>query len=241
MIIPSLPGSGILLDKTQVGYINQLLSSTSYFQLGLVGLISLIILLPSIFYGFGARTIRNDNDIVNFITSSKNNIGYLILLLFFMSQFIAIFRKTNLGMIINIWFINILNSLNMSGLPLILLFFIFVIICNLFLPSYISKWAIFAPSIIPLFMQSSLSPEFAQIIYRSAISSSNLITPLLPFYVIYLGYLQIYTKQDDVITIGKSFKILLPYFIFFTIVYLVLIIIWFITGIPLGIGVLPTI
>ena len=241
MIIPSLPGSGLLLDKTQVGYINQLLSPTSYFQLGLVGLISLIILMSSIFYGFGARTIKNDNDIINFITSAKNNIGYLILLIFFISQFVSIFRKTNLGTIVNIWFINILNSLNISGLPLIVLFFIFVLIGNLFLPSYITKWSILAPNVIPLFMQSSMSPEFAQLIYRSAISSSNLITPLLPFYVIYLGYLQIYTKQDDVITIGKSIKLTIPYFVFFSIIYLVLIIIWYVTGLPIGPNVFSTI
>lgn len=240
MIIPSLPGSGILLDKSQIGYINQLLSPTSYFQLGLVGLISLIILMSSIFYGFGARTIKTDNDIINFITSSKNNIGYLILLLFFVSQFVAIFKKTNLGTIINIWFINILNGLNVSGLPLIILFFIFVLIGNLFMPSYISKWSVLAPNVIPLFMQSSMSPEFAQVIYRSAISSSNLITPLLAFYVIYLGYLQIYTKQDDVITIGKSIKLTMPYFVSFSITYLVLVIIWYVTGLPLGSSIYPT-
>ena len=241
MIIPSLPGSGILLDKTQSGYINQLLSSSSYFQLGLVGLITTVILLSSIFYGFGARTIKNDNDIINYITSSKNNIGYLILLLFFMSQFIYIFKKTNLGSIINIWFVNILNSLNISGLPLIILFFVFVLIGNMFMPSYLSKWSIISPGVMPLFMQSSLSPEFAALIYRTATSASNLITPLLAFYVIYLGYLQIYTKQDDVITIGKSIKLMIPYFLIFTLTYLVLIIIWYVTGLPIGPGVYPTI
>ena len=44
------------------------------------------------------------------------------------------------------------------------LFFIFVLIGNLFLPSYITKWSILAPNVIPLFMQSSMSPEFAQLI-----------------------------------------------------------------------------
>ena len=239
MIIPNLPGSGILLDKTQSGYINQLLSSTSYFQLGLVGLISAIILLSSVFYGFGARTIKNDNDIINFITSSKNNVGYLILLLFFASQFIDIFKRTNLGTIVNVWFVNILNTLNVSGLPLVVLFFIFVLIGNLFLPSYITKWSILAPSVVPLFMQSSMTPEFAQMIYRCAISSSNLITPLLAFYVIYLGYLQIYTKQEDVITIGKSFKLTMPYFLFFSLIYIVLIIIWYVAGLPLGPTIFP--
>lgn len=242
MIIPncSLPGTGILLDTTASGYINQLLGSNSYFQQGLVVLVTGLFFIAGLFYGFGSKSIKNDNDIINFITSSKNNIGYLIILLFFASQFIAIFKKTNIGVVLNISLINLIQNLDITGLPLIVLFFVIVMVGSLFITVPTTKWSIMAPVIVPLFMQSNMSPEFAQLVFRSAISPINMVTPLLAYYVIYLGYLQIYNKTDEVITIRKSFKYMLPYTILFGLTFLILIIIWYIIGLPIGPGVYPT-
>ncbi len=242
MIIPNcpLPGTGILLDTSAKGYINQLLGSNSYFQQGLVVLVTGLLFVAGLFYGFGSKSIKNDNDIINFITSSKNNIGYLIILLFFASQFIAIFKKTNIGVVLNISLINFIDSLNITGLPLVILFFVVVMVGSLFVAVPSTKWSIMAPVIVPLFMQSNMSPEFAQLVFRSAISPVNMITPLLAYYVIYLGYLQIYNKTDDVITIKKSFKYMAPYTLLFALTFLILIIIWYIIGLPIGLGVYPT-
>lgn len=239
MIIPGLPFSGILLDTTSTGYINQLFGSNSYFQQGLVVLVSALLFVAGLFYGIGAKTIKSDKNVIDFITSSKNNIGYLIILILFASQFIAIFKKTNIGTIINIWIIDILKMGNISGLPLIILFFGLTIIGSIFLPSPSIKWSIMAPSIVPLFMQSNLSPEFAQMVYRSAVSVGNLCTPLLAYFVIYLGYLQIYNRKDETITIGESFRYIRPYFIIFGLSFLLLIIIWYIIGAPIGPGINP--
>ena len=240
MIIPGLPFSGILLDTSVNGYINQLFSSNSYFQQGLVVLVSIILFIAGLFYGLGARTINSDKQIASFITKAINNVGYLIVLIFFAAQLIAIFKKTNIGTIINIWMINILKTSSISGLPLIIIFFVIAMIGNIFLPSPSLKWSIMAPAVVPVFMQANLSPEFAQMVYRSAISASNLMTPLLAYYVIYLGYLQIYNKKDETITIGESFKFMKPYFLIFAVSFLLLIIIWYIIGAPIGPGVLPT-
>lgn len=240
MIIPGLPFSGLLLDTSVTGYINQLFSYNSYFQQGLVVLVSILLFVAGLFYGIGAKTIKSDKQIADFISKSLNHIGYLIVLIFFISQFIAIFKKTNIGTIINIWMVNILKTSGISGLPLIIIFFIIAMIGNIFLPSPSLKWSIMAPAIVPVFMQSNLSPEFAQMVYRGAISASNLITPLLAYYVIYLGYLQIYNRNDETITIGESFKFMKSYFLIFAISFLLLIIIWYIIGAPIGPGVLPT-
>lgn len=240
MIIPGLPFSGILLDSEATGYINQLFGSNSYFQQGLVALVALVFFVAGLFYGIGARTIKSDKSLINFITSSKHNIMYLIILIFFASQLIAIFKKTNIGTLANIWILDFLKTTNISGLPLIILFFIFTIVGTILLPSPTLKWSIMAPSIVPLFMQSNLTPEFAQLVYRSAVSVGNLCTPLLAYYVIYIGYLQLYNRKDDTISIGQSFKFIRPYFIIFSITFLLLIIIWYIIGAPIGPSVQPT-
>ena len=166
--------------------------------------------------------------------------GYIIILIFFASQFIAIFKKTNIGIIVNIWMLNILKGINISGLPLIILFFIFTMIGNILLPSPALKWSILSPVAVPLFMQSNMTPEFAQIVYRTAISASNLITPMLAYYVIYIGYLQIYNRKDELVSMKDSFKYILPYCLIFALTFLILIVIWYIIGAPIAPGVYPT-
>ena len=113
-------------------------------------------------------------------------------------------------------------------------------ICNILSPNSVAKWSIIAPNIMPAVMKANISAEFAQLVFRSAISPVNMITPLLAYYVIYLGYLQIYNKTDDVITMSKSFKYMAPYTLFFGLTFLILIIIWYIIGLPIGLGVYPT-
>jgi len=239
MIIPGLPFSGILLDSSANGYVNQLLGVNSYFQQGLIVMIAAIFFISGLFYGLGSKTIKDDKDIIDFITSSKNNLGYLIILIFFASQFIAIFKKTNIGTVLTITFIDILKNLNITGLPLIMLFFILIMLSTIFLTSPTIKWSIIAPVMVPMFMQSNISPEFTQAIFRSATSVTNIMTPLLAYYVIYLGYLQIY-NDNEVITFSKSFKYMLPYSLLFGLTFLLLIIIWYIIGLPIGPGVYPT-
>jgi len=242
MIIPNtqLPGAGLLLDMSAEGYINQLFGSNSYFQQGLVVLVSALLFISGIAYGFGSKSIKSDNDIIDFITSSKNNIGYLIILLFFASQFIAIFKKTNIGTIINISLIEFIKNLNITGLPLIILFAIIIMLGNFLFTSTTLKWSVIAPTIVPIFMQSNISPEFVQIIYRSATSPMNILTPLLAYYVIYLAFLQIYSKDDEVVTMKKSFSYTFPYSLIFSLTFLILIVIWYIIGLPIGPGVYPT-
>lgn len=240
MIIPGLPFSGFLLDDSVSGYINQLFSSNSYFQQGLIVIVSFILFVAGLVYGICAKTIKNDKTVINFITSSFNRVGYILVLIFFAAQFIAIFKKTNIGTMANIWMLNILKSSSISGLPLVILFFIFAMIGNIFLPNPTLKWSILSPVIVPLFMQANMTPEFAQTIYRAAISTTNLITPLLAYYVIYLGYLQIYNRKDETVTIGASFKYLSPYWIIFGLTFLILIVIWYIIGAPIAPGVFPT-
>ena len=76
MIIPGLPFSGILLDVSANDYVHQLFGSNSYFQQGLVIIASTIMFVAGLFYGIGAKTIKDDKTVVNFITTSLNRIGY---------------------------------------------------------------------------------------------------------------------------------------------------------------------
>ena len=84
-------------------------------------------------------------------------------------------------------------------------------------------------------MQSSLTPEYAMAVFRAADSSLKGITPLFTYFVILLGFLQIYnTRKKDVITLTDGMSLMLPYTLTFSILWLLIILAFYIIGLPLG-------
>ena len=161
----------------------------------------------------------------------------LLVLIFFAAQFCLIFKETNIGVFIVASFSELLNNLPLTGLTLVLVSFLIVAISTIFVPVSSTKWAILAPVMVPLFMQSSLTPEFAQAVFRAADSALKGITPLFTYFVILIGFLQIYNKKKKhVITITDAMSLMVPYTIAFSLLWLLIIIGFYIIGIPLGIS-----
>lgn len=240
-LIPNLPLSGLLLDMNEVTYLGQVFGHNSYFQDGFTILISLFFIVISIAYGIGAKTIQNHKDLVEESGNHIADIGSLIILIFFASQFIAIFKKTNLATIITAWGTELINSANFTGLPLILLVIIVIAIINLFTTTPVAKWTILAPVVVPKLMQSNISPEFAQFILRAGDSMTKGFTPMLAFFVIFVGYLNMYNpNKKKPITIGESLKLIAPYCFIISLVWIIIIVLWYITGLPIGPDVYPT-
>ena len=242
MIIPNLPNSGMLLDMKENTYLGQLFGPNSYFQDGFTYMISLLLLFMGIFYGIGAKTLKSDKKLVEKMSESFSKVGSVLILLFVTSQFIAIFKDTNIGIIVTAWFANLIGYLKFSGIPLILITLLLVAVSNLFVTTPTAKWKIFSPVVVPLFMQSNMSAPFAQIIMRVGDSMTNGITPLLGCFAIYVGYLNIYNfDKKRPITIRNSITILMPYFGIVFVTWVLLVIGWYISGLPIGPGVYPTI
>ena len=241
MIIPNLPSSGMLLDMSEDTYLGQLFGTNSYFQDGFTYMVSLLFILTSIAYGLGAKTIKNDKNLIYgcekmFISSAE-----MVMLLFVASQFISIFRETNIGTIIATWGANILGSVSFSALPLIIVSLVLIAIANIFVTTPSSKWQIFAPVMVPAMMQANISPQFAQFILRAGDSMTAGITPLLAAFAIYIGYLNIYNKdKSKPITIHQALAYVMPYFTIISISWILLTIGWYLIGLPIGPGVYPT-
>lgn len=241
-LIPNLPFSGILLDMNEKAYVNQLFGENSYFQDGFTYLVSLMFILSGIAYGFGSKTIKNDKEIIENASKKLSGIGSVIMLIFVVAQFIAVFRKSNIGIIVTAWLASLLEHMTLSGLPLILISLVLIALSNFLLTSAASKWMIFSPIMVPMFMQSNISPQFAQIVLRAGDSMTKGFTPLLASFVIYIGYLNIYNlHKEKPYTIRKSLSMVAPYFVIISITWILIIIGWYIIGIPIGPGVYPTI
>ena len=240
-VIPNLPFSGMLLDMNEKIYLKQLFGDNSYFQDGFTYLVSLFLVLTSLAYGIGSKSIKNDKELLENASKKFQGIGSMIILIFVVSQFVAIWRKSNIGLIITAWLASLLEHMSLLGIPLLLITLIFIAISNIFLTSPTSKWMIFSPVVIPMFMQSNISPQFAQIVMRAGDSMTKGITPFLASFVIYIGYLNIYNlHKDKPYTIRKSLSIISPYFIIISITWILLVIGWYIIGLPIGPNVFPT-
>lgn len=241
-LIPNLPSSGLLLDMHEKTYLKQLFGENSYIQDGFTYLIATFFAVAGIAYGVGAKSIKNDKTLLENVSESFSKIGNIYILIFVVAQFIAIYKKTNIGMIITAWLANLLGHIEISGIPLIIVTLLLIAIANIFLTGPANKWLIFAPVVVPMFMQSNISAPFAQIVLRAGDSMTNGITPFLASFVIYIGYLNIYNlNKDKPYTIRKSIKMITPYFLLISATWILLIVGWYIIGLPIGPNVYPTI
>ena len=241
-LIPNLPFSGMLLDMDETLYVNQLFGENSYFQDGFTYLVSLVFILSGIAYGFGSKTVKNDKQIIENTNKKFISFGSVVILIFVVSQFIAIFRKSNIGLVVTAWLANLLEHMSVSGIPLILIALLLIAISNFLLTSPASKWMIFSPVMIPMFMQSNISPQFAQIVLRAGDSMTKGFTPFLASFVLYIGYLNVYNlHKERPYGIRKSLSLIAPYFLIISATWIVIIILWYIIGLPIGPGVSPTI
>ena len=101
---------------------------------------------------------------------------------------------------------------------------------------------IFSPVVVPLFMQNNISPQFAQIIMRAGQSITAGISPFMVFFVIYLAYLNIYNQNKErPITIKQSISFVIPYFAITALAWILIIVLWYVAGIPIGPNIKPTI
>ncbi|MDD3187441.1 MAG: AbgT family transporter [Bacilli bacterium] len=237
-IIPS-QFSGVLLDKTQIDYVEKLFSSTSPFGQGLPYIILFIAIICSLVYGRISKNLKTSLDFNEAFSSSFDKTGYIFALMFFVSQLIGLIDWTNIGNVIASNLVEFMSSLEFSGIPLIILTMIITIFITLLIPNTMDKWVIFSPLIIPLFMGANITPDFTQLIFGVSDGIGKMLTPIFPYYVITLGMIYKYKDKND-INLSYVIKLLLPLTLTLAGVLLLLLVSWFLIGLPLGVNILPS-
>jgi len=205
----------------------------SPFMLGLVPIIMLLFIMPAIGYGIGTRTIKKDHDVIAAMSKSMQTMGAYLVLAFFAAQFIAYFNHSNLGVVLSVNGAHFLQNVGFTGIPLILTFVLLSAFLNLFMGSSSAKWVIMAPIFIPMFMQVGYDPAFTQVAYRVGESVTNVITPLMSYFALIVVFAEKYVKKTG---IGTIISLMLPYSIFALLVWSLLLVIWYLTGQPIGLG-----
>lgn len=237
-IIPGAPLGGNFLDYSQKLYIDKLFGYNSFFNQGFVFVVTLLFFILGLTYGITTKSIKNQKDFGDALGYSLDKIGKVLVLIFFASSLIFIFKKTNIGSVVTANFANMISSSSFTGLPLIILLFIFSAIATILLPGSVNKWVIMNASVVPTFMNAGLSPEYATLVFRAGECVSYGLTPVMAYFVIYLAFMELYSTTDNEGMFG-SIKYIIPYSLGVLAMWLVIIILFYIIGLPLGFGAYP--
>ncbi|MEB8171536.1 AbgT family transporter [Macrococcus caseolyticus] len=198
---------------------------------GIVPIITVLFFVPGLVYGFVAGTMRSTKKFAEMLGDAMSTMGPFIVIVFFAAQMLAYFKWSNLGTIIAIKGAEALQGQN--GVVLILGVLALSAFINMLIGSASAKWAIMAPILVPMLMLLGFHPAFTQVIYRVGDSITNPITPMMPYLPLLLSYAQRYVKD---IGLGTLIAALMPFSVAFGIFWTILLIVWYLTGLPVGPG-----
>ena len=206
----------------------------SPFLAGIVPIIMMFFITTAITYGITTKKIESSRSIAQLMGEAIKDMSSFIVLVFAAAQFISYFEWTNIGSWLAVSGASFLESAGMTGISIIIVFVLFTALLNLFIFSGAGQWALEAPIFLKMFYFLDYHPAFIQAAYRIADSSTNVITPMNPYFVIVLAFMKEYDKKAG---IGTLIALMLPYSITFLIVWILLLLAFVFLGIPFGPGI----
>jgi aminobenzoyl-glutamate transport protein len=197
----------------------------------IVPLIFLIFLVPGVVHGFVSGKFRTHRDVIKGMSRTMETMGYYLVLVFFAALFIAAFRDSNIGVLIAVKGAAFLQEREASPAATIVGIILLTAVVNLVIGSASAKWAMLAPIFVPMLMLLGLSPELTQAAYRVGDSSTNIITPMMPYFPLVVVFCQRYVKSTG---IGTLAAMMMPYSFVFLIVWTLFLLGYWALGVPLG-------
>ena len=225
LAVAVVPESGILRDPATQSILK------SPFMSGIVVVIAVGFAIAGSVYGFVTKSFQSGADWVASMEKALQGLASYLVLMFFAAQFVAWFSWSGIGPVISISGANALQNADSSPYVILLAFILLTASINLFVGSMSAKWAVMAPVFVPMLALAGISPEITQVAYRIGDSSTNIITPLMPYFPVVIAFMQRY--QPD-IKLGTLIAMMLPYSIAFLIGWSVFLGAWLAIGIPLG-------
>jgi aminobenzoyl-glutamate transport protein len=197
----------------------------------IVPLIFLLFLLPGVIYGYVAGTFESHRDIIDGMSKTMSTMGYYMVMIFFCAQFTAAFASSNLGALLAVKGADVLKALGLPGTVTIVGIIGLTAVVNLLVGSASGKWALLAPIFVPILMQVGLAPELTQAAYRVGDSTTNIITPLMPYFPLVVAFCQRWVTKTG---IGTVTSMMLPYSVTLLVTWTIFLVVYWMLGIPLG-------
>ncbi len=172
-------------------------------------------------------------DIVAAMVDGTRSMAPILVLFFAISQFLAYFKWTNIGNILAVKGAETLRDLHMHGWIVLVALAVLITFMNLVITSGSALWALAAPVLVPMLMLSGIEAETTQAVYRVADSVTNCVTPMSPYFVMALGFIQRYRKSAG---IGTLASLTIPIAAVVWVVWIAFFVAWYLLGIPFGVG-----
>lgn len=203
----------------------------SPFMDSIVVLVALAAGLAGVTYGRVSGNFRHSGDVIRAMEETMAAMAGYLVLMFFAAQFVAWFAWTNMGLVLAVKGASWLGSLALPEAMLLVVFVLLSAGINLFIGSASAKWSVLAPVFIPMLMVLGISPEATQAAYRVGDSSTNIITPLMPYFALVLGFARRYQPDAGV---GTLIALMLPFSLWLLVTWSALLGFWIGMGWPFG-------
>lgn len=193
----------------------------------------LLFVSAGIAFGSATGSVKSYRDVTRMMREGIQAIAPYIVFVFFAAHFVAMFNWSRLGPIIAV---NGAEALQAIALPAPLLLVSVLLLSSfldLFIGSASAKWSALAPVVVPMFMLLGISPEMTQAAYRMGDSYTNIMTPLMSYFPLILGFAR---RWDKSFGVGSLLALMLPYALTFMVLGISMVIGWVFLDLPLGPG-----
>lgn len=200
---------------------------------GIAFIIALLFGITGIVYGLRSGALKSVAEAPKLMAEGIKQMAPVLVLFFAIAQFLAYFDWTHIGDVISVESAKVLDQANVPAPIVFLMVLALLSVVNVLVTSGSAMWSIAAPVLVPTLMLLSVPPETTQALFRIADSGSTAITPMSPYFVMALGFLQRYRKSAG---IGTLASYTLPLAVAMTVCWTALFFVWWALGIPLGPG-----
>lgn len=193
----------------------------------------LLFLTSGIAFGSAVGTVKNARDVIEMMEAGIRSIAPYIVFVFFAAHFVAMFNWSRIGPIIAINGAEALAALALPAPFLLVSVQMLGSFLDLFIGSASAKWSALAPVVVPMFMLLGISPEMTTAAYRMGDSYTNIMTPLMTYFPLILGFARRWDKDFGV---GSLLALMLPYALTFMAIGICMVVGWVALDLPLGPG-----
>jgi len=204
---------------------------SSPFMQGIVIVIALGFAVCGLIFGYSSGAFRNGSDVIRSLEKTMAQLSGYLVLMFFAAQFVAWFNWSGMALVMAVKGAAALTAINLPTPLLMIALILLVAVLNLLIGSASAKWALLAPLLIPMLMLAGVQPDATQAAFRVGDSSTNLITPLMPYFALVLGFVRQHKTDAG---IGTLMAMMLPYSLALLLAWSLLLAIWLGFGWPLG-------
>ena len=197
----------------------------------IVPLIFFLFVIPGLVHGYVSGRFKNHREVIQGMSKTMETMGYYLVLVFFAALFIAAFSTSNIGLLLAVKGANFIRESKMDPMLTLACIILLTAAVNLLVGSASAKWAMLAPIFVPMLMLAGFSPELTQAAYRVGDSTTNIITPMMPYFPLVVVFCQRYYTKTGVGTVAAM---MLPFSLVFLVTWSLFLIAYWQLNIPLG-------